>query len=197
MKYAMLGGTFNPIHIGHLCLAEQARVQFGFEKIIFVPTFLPPHKNIQPLTGEVRLQMIKKAISSNPYFCVDSCELERKGLSYTIDTIAYLQKKYSKGEKISLIMGDDLIDDFYLWKDANILADQVDIILAHRNFVEESDFFVSNKKKYPCRPLNNAILPICSSDIRRRLTQNESIRYLVSDSVYDYIVENNLYREEL
>ena len=191
MKIAILGGTFNPIHIGHLMLAEDVRKEFGYDKILFIPACVPPHKIYQACVSDAdRLEMIRLAISDNPYFDVDTCELERKGVSYTIDTIYDLESRYQDRieGKIGLIIGDDLLSGFESWHLADALALRVRLIVGRR-----LSSVLPMESKFPFSPLSNSILPISSSDIRNRIKNNKSWRYLVPDSVFQYINDRNLY----
>ena len=144
MKIAVLGGSFNPIHIGHLALADSVCVDKGYDKVIFIPTFIAPHKNfsdIENVTTEDRLNMVRLACESDSRFLVDSCEIDRGGTSYTFDTICFLEQKYKDvlDEKIGLIMGDDLLPGFHLWHKAEEIAKKCTLILAKRPQGEKTD----------------------------------------------------------
>ncbi len=187
MKAAIIGGTFNPIHIGHLFLAEEVLNEFDYDKVIFIPTNIPPHKTIiTKVTTEQRMEMVKSAIKPYDSFICDDCEIKRGGISYTIDTIDYIVKKY-KIEKIGYIIGDDLIEQFYTWKKAEEIANKVDLIIAHRLHKEEQNF------DYKHRYINNFILYISSSEIRNRILNNKTIKFLLTKNVLTYIKRNKLY----
>ena len=191
MKLAILGGTFNPVHIGHLMLAEDVRKEFGYDKILFIPACVPPHKVYNASVSDVdRLEMLRLATKDNPYFEVDDCELKRKGISYTIDTIYDLESRYQEKieGKIGLIIGDDLLTGFDSWHLAETLALRVRLIVGRRN-----SSVLPLESPFPFSPLSNSILPISSSDIRNRIKNNKSWRYLVPDSVFQYINDRNLY----
>lgn len=194
MRLAMLGGSFNPIHIGHLLLADEVCHRLGYDKVLFVPVNLPPHKELAGgATSQQRLEMVRLAIAGNRRFEVDTCELERGGISYTYDTISCLKEKYA-GQlegRIGLIMGDDLVDGFEEWGHYQELPELADIILARRICWDGTV-----RKEFPYRhlELDNGILPVSSSQIRRAGNGGGgSWRYLVPESVYCYIIQGNLY----
>lgn len=194
MRLAMLGGSFNPIHIGHLLLADEVCHRLGYDKVLFVPVNLPPHKELAGgATSQQRLEMVRLAIAGNRRFEVDTCELERGGISYTYDTISCLKEKYA-GQlegRIGLIMGDDLVEGFEEWGHYQELPELADIILARRICWDGTV-----RKEFPYRhlELDNGILPVSSSQIRRAGNgDGGSWRYLVPESVYCYIIQGNLY----
>lgn len=211
MKLAILGGSFNPIHLGHLMLASTAISQSAFDKVLFIPTFKPPHKKlVGGVSVQDRLSMLEQALLDYPNFEVETCELERKGSSYTIDTITYLNQKYAHvlEGKIGLIIGSDLVPDFHLWKNADMLAKKTDILLASRLAASASDNLDCPciEKKMPNTKdslfetfpyshiiMHNALLPISSAEIRQRIVNNQDWKSLVPQSVYQYISDRNLY----
>lgn len=216
MRIAILGGSFNPVHVGHLALADDVCKQCGYDKILFVPALNPPHKTMNmEVSAKKRIKMLRFAIKGNKHFAVEDCEIRRGGISYTIDTVLYLQKKYKKvlEGKIGLIMGQEIASEFYKWNQAEKLSSITDIIIAHRfcaKSAEDEKSFENKPKglytgnensdavfenfKYPHINLKNAILPISSKEIRERVSHNESFRYLVSNDVFQYIYNHNLYK---
>jgi nicotinate-nucleotide adenylyltransferase len=188
MKIGILGGTFNPVHIGHLILAEEAREKLGLDKIIFVPTALPPHKdnfNIAPASD--RFKMLKLATQGNKFFAVSDIEIKRQGRSYTIDTLKEFKKKYSQDE-LYFIIGSDLLKYLGEWKDLNEIIKMVKFVAATR-------------PGYPLEqiPQNIQTLAIRAVDVsgfevRGCVQENKSFGYLVPDKVFDYIKKRKLYK---
>ncbi|MFP4179803.1 MAG: nicotinate (nicotinamide) nucleotide adenylyltransferase [Spirochaetaceae bacterium] len=187
MKTVILGGTFNPVHIGHLYLAEEVKLSLNYERVIFIPAYIPAHKEPDHSTTAVqRLEMLRCAVF-NTDFVVDSCEIQRGGVSYTIDTIDQINENYNVTGKPGLVIGDDLVDGFQKWKEWETLIEKVDLIVAHRSYREEVSC------EFAHTYLNNLILPISSSDIRARVEKGLSFRYFVPESVFSYIEENKVY----
>lgn len=218
MKIAVFGGSFNPLHIGHAMLADKVIKELGYDKVLFVPAYAPPHKIIKDsVSSEARLEMLKAFCESegNGCFEVEPCEIERGGISYTCDTLEYLTKKY-KGiaeGKLAFIMGDEVASDFHKWKNPEIIANFADFIITHRypevTALEASlhdniptgeykrDFEVKfdlQKFGYPCTYLEEPLLPISSTEIRKKAAAGKSYRYLVPQAVYDYIESKGLYK---
>jgi nicotinate-nucleotide adenylyltransferase len=189
MKIAIIGGTFNPLHLGHLFLAEEVLCTLPFDKIVFIPAHIPAHK-AQPgdVSPEQRLEMVRLALALYKNFLVEDCEIKRGGISYTIDTIQYLKEKYSINEKPGLVIGDDLVHGFPSWKQADTLAQSTRLIIAHRVNRDKQSL------SYPHAYLDNLMLPLSSSDIRDRIRYNRAYRFLIPDTVYKYISENGLYK---
>lgn len=191
MKIALLGGSFNPPHIGHLALADAVQKQFGYDAIIFVPANISPFKqDALNIANDERINLLRLAIDGNDAFKLELCEIERGGVSYTIDTVRYIKQKYAKelSAPLGLIIGDDLVESFDKWKCANDLASEAQIIVARRTFLHKKIDFA-----YPHVQIQNALLPISSSDIRERIAHKKSYRYLLCKSVYEYIAKHNLY----
>lgn len=191
MRIAVLGGSFNPVHIGHLALADAARIDLGYDLVLFVPTFISPFKeNLVGPSASDRVAMLKLALEDLPWFKVELCELEREGVSYTIDTLQFLSLKYqAKLEgKLGFIIGDDLVSDFYRWKAPDLVAENADLILSRRPISQEQVVFPWKHLR-----LDNPELDISSSMIRSAIVSGKSWRYLVPPLVYQYIKNHNLY----
>lgn len=188
MKIGILGGTFNPIHLGHLILAEEAREKLNFDKIIFVPTFLPPHKALSDIAAAVdRYKMIKLAIKTNKNLAVSDIEIKRDGLSYTIDTVKELKKTYVKDE-LYFITGSDLLKYLNDWKDLSEIIKAVKLIVVTRPGypLERIPSYIST--------LAIRAVDISAFEIRQAIKEGNSFRYLVPEAVFNYIKKNNLYR---
>ncbi len=195
MKIGILGGTFNPVHIGHLILAEEVREKLGLDKIIFVPTALPPHKdslNIAP--AKDRLKMLKLATASNKFFAVSDIEIKRGGKSYTIDTVKEL-KKNNPRDSFYLIIGSDLITYFDGWKDIDQIAKAVTFVVATRPGypLEDIGSYVA-KQQVGVKTLAIRAVDVSGFEVRQCVAQNKSFGYLVTDKVFDYIKKRKLYK---
>lgn len=195
MRLAVLGGSYNPIHIGHLMLADAVALRYGYDTVAFVPAFLSPFKDGHSgCTAEDRLAMVKLAIADNPSFYCEPCEIQRQGVSYTIDTLKFLKKKFPQCEgKIGLIIGDDLLEGFSGWREAEHIPDYADIIVGNRIIDRYSTEQAASAGKVPHLRVDNALLPVSSSGIRAAIQEKKSWRYLVPSAVYSYIKEHKLY----
>jgi nicotinate-nucleotide adenylyltransferase len=188
MKIGILGGTFNPIHIGHLILAEEAREKLGLDKISFVPTFLPPHKeNADVAPAQERYAMIKLAIEGNAHFAVSDAEIKRNGRSYTIDTVREFKRLYPRDE-LFFITGSDLLTYLEEWKDLSEVITMV-------------KFVVATRPGYPLEKIPSYIktvairaVDISAFEIRKCIKEGKSFRYLLPDAVYAYIIKKKLYK---
>lgn len=188
MKIGILGGTFNPIHIGHLILAQEAMEKIGLDKIIFVPAYFPPHKDNADIAGAAsRLEMVKLAIKGNKYFIASDAEIKRDGRSYTIDTIKEFKKKYPNDE-LYFIIGSDLLKYLDEWKDLREIISMVKFIAATRPGYSLSEI-PSYIKTVAIRAVD-----ISGFEIRERVREGKSFRYLVPEEVYKYIVKEGLYK---
>lgn len=187
MRILVFGGSFNPVHLGHLILAEELREEFSYDLVLFVPSARPPHKAIASEPGpEERLRMIELAIEGNPAFAVDPCELARPGLSYTIDTLGQVLDLPGIEGKPGLVLGDDLVAGFSGWRDPEGISRIADIIVARRDGSHVD-------LAYPHRRASNRLIPLSSSEVRERLASGRSVRYLLPESVRRHIEERRLY----
>lgn len=188
LKLALLGGTFNPIHVGHLYIAEEVRASLGYDRVLFVPAFRPAHKDVpEGDVPELRLAMVRAAVAGNPAFMVEDCEIRRERTSYTMDTIEELRAKYRIDGRLGLIIGDDLAGGFHTWKNVDALLEAVRVIIAHRRSAERQSFPVE------CDHLDNVMVDVSSSDVRCRIRSGKAWRYLVPEPVRQFILRHGLY----
>ncbi len=194
MKIGIMGGTFNPIHYGHLICAEQVRDGLGYDKILFVPSARPPHKS-QPdmVSAEHRFQMVLLATEHNQYFEVSRIELDREGPSYTIQTVKTLRNRYNISTELAWIIGADSLIEYKIWKDFDGVLKQCTMIATTRPNYDMQ--LVPTEIRNRVKTFKITGIDISATEIRRRLKNNLSIQYLVPDSVAEYIKEHRLYRE--
>lgn len=189
MKLLVFGGSFNPLHLGHLAMAEEARVAFGYDAVVLVPAFRPPHKALDRDPGsEARLEMLKAVASGDPTLLVDDAELVRGGVSYTIDTVRGIAARTECDGKPGLLIGDDQAEAFAHWREPEAIAALADIVIAGRDSESLSDF------PWPHRRLGNSLFPVSSSLVRERVASGGAWRRLVPDAVRMLIEERGWYR---
>ncbi|HSV30905.1 MAG TPA: nicotinate-nucleotide adenylyltransferase [Atribacteraceae bacterium] len=193
-KKGIMGGTFDPIHHGHLVAAEEVRDFFHLEEVVFVPSARPPHKLNQHISDPIhRHLMCVLATISNPHFIVSSVEIERKGQSYSIETIRYFKKQWGGKTEIFFIAGADAFSQISTWNNSSSLLEVCTFVVTTRPgfmFSSLSDQFRENVKT-----IEVSALAISSSEIRRRVSRKETIKYLLPEAVEDYIYKNGLYCE--
>ena len=198
MRVGVLGGTFDPIHIGHLVSAEEAWVELKLERVVFIPAGLPPHKLDHVMSPvEHRLAMVELAIASNPHFAVSRIDIDRFGPCYTVDTIELLRDEWGPGVKIYFIMGSDSLLDILTWHNPRRL-----IRLCRFAVVSRPGYQVDLDELDALLPgvasrvhmLNAPQLAISSTDIQRRVREGLPIKYQVPKAVEDYIYQHKLYQ---
>ncbi|MDQ7092260.1 nicotinate-nucleotide adenylyltransferase [Desulfosporosinus sp. PR] len=198
-KLGIMGGTFDPIHYGHLVAAEMARSEFNLSKVLFIPTGIPPHKNRSDISaGELRLEMVKRAIQDNPDFTCSALEIERQGPSYTVDTLRILSRDWPEHE-LFFITGTDALREIFSWREAEEILTLIQFIGAARPGFDASDFLEQVQQEHPdslekIHYLEVPALAISSTDIRYRVKHCQPIRYLLPEPVRLFIQEHNLYR---
>lgn len=197
MRLAIMGGTFNPIHIGHLVCAEEAVAQYSLEQVLFMPTGFPPHKEIQGgANAEHRYLMAAIATAVNPRFEVSRYEIEKKQICYTVDTVRHFREKMP-GVELFFITGADSVLEILEWKDPSELLEMATLIAATR-----SGYPLDRLSKATGRFLKEnrvavmevPAIGVSSSMIRERVVSGRSIRYLVPDGVEQFINKERLYR---
>lgn len=197
LRLGVMGGTLDPIHYGHLVAAEAARVAFQLEKVLFVPNRLPPHKKDYRVSDpKHRYLMTILATITNPHFDVSRIELDRDGVSYTIDTLCALRREYGSLAELHFISGADAILDLLSWKNVDELLALCYFIAATRPGYELSGQLQKLQEKYPNRVFRVDVpaLAISSTDIRRRIREGMSIKYLLPETVEYYIYKHGLYK---
>jgi nicotinate-nucleotide adenylyltransferase len=199
-RVGIMGGTFDPIHFGHLVTAEAARWEFALEKVIFVPTGRPPHKKAYSVSElEARYQMTVLATSSNPYFEVSRIEIDRQGYSYTVDTIADFRRHYGPGTELYFITGADAILEIMTWKSVDRLLQECYFIAATRpgfqlQRLEETKPLLPVEGRHRIHLIEVPALAISSTDIRWRVQNKKPIKYLLPEAVEGYIRTKGLYQ---
>jgi nicotinate-nucleotide adenylyltransferase len=184
-KIGILGGTFDPIHHGHLILARDALEQLGLDSVIFIPAAIAPHKlGRKPTAAEIRLEMLRAAIEGEAQFCLDAMELERPAPSYTVDTMEALKARESDAEFVCLI-GEDNVAQLPTWHRFSDLSKMVQFAVLDRSGLQTTHPY----------PIIRRHLDISATDIRNRVAHGQSIRYLVPPAVGKVIRERQLYRE--
>lgn len=199
-KIGIMGGTFNPIHIGHLILAENAYEQFGLDQVLIMPSKNPPHKKNEDIVSDIhRSNMIRLAIKDNPNFLLSTTELEREGTTYTKDTLTYLVANHLDCEYYFIIGADSL---FHIenWMNPEIIFANATILAARRYHLSEDKILAQVNyliKKYNAniKVLDIPNIDLSSSMIRKRISDNKSIKYYLIKEEEEYIKQNNLYKK--
>lgn len=194
----IMGGTFDPIHLGHLITAEAVREQIPLDEVIFIPAALPPHKlERRVVPAAKRLFMTKLAIEGHPSFVLSDMELKRKGPSYSSDTLRALRRDYGEGADFYFITGADAASELYTWHDAAYILTVCQVVATTRQGAtldrETLARYFAPELLQRILPLETPAIGISSTDIRQRLKLGKSIRYLVPEAVADYIYKEGLY----
>ena len=199
VKVGIMGGTFDPIHLGHLETAEEVREIFALDEILFIPAARPPHKVSRLVTPEIhRLMMTYLATKSNEKFQVSPMEFLRDGLSYTLDTMNALKEKFGAATELFFIIGADSMADLSKWYKARELLSSAHFIATKRPGVEVNlaaltEFFGEESMSH-IHQVETLGLEISSTEIRERVRLGRSIKYLVPEVVEEYILKERLYK---
>ena len=197
-KYGIFGGSFNPIHYGHLMICEYIKEEMGLDKVIFIPTGNPPHKDLE-LSAEDRYEMVRLAISPNPDFEISDIETTRVKKSYTVDTIRELKKIY-KEEKLYFLIGLDSLFQLKTWMKIGDLSQEIEFVVAlrpgylDREEVNKEIDFLRENFGTKVNLIKTPLYEISSTDLRDRIREGKSLRYLIPKKVLDYIEESGFYK---
>jgi len=192
----LFGGTFDPIHLGHLITAQEVLTKCGLEKVIFVPSADPPHKEGRRLTrAEDRLRMVSSAIEHDSRFELSSIELERPGKSYTVDTLRQMRERLGPDVELCFIIGADNVPEMRTWKEPERIFDLAAVIVATRPGFEPHSVDVPFVERMTFIPTPE--IAISSTEIRLRVKRSQPIRYWVPSEVERYIEEKRLYAASL
>ena len=195
MKLCIFPGTFNPIHNGHIYMAEYVLKNFDIKKVVFIPSFIPPQKeDFKELTIH-RYRMVELAIKGNPNFEISDIEYRRQGKSYTYLTILELYKKYPINGKIKMIIGTDAFENLDTWYKSEKLRELVDfIVFVRKNDFDEKKYTLMQDKGYNFRFAQMQFNDISSTEIRKKIANGETIKGLVPEIQERYIIRNGLYK---
>jgi nicotinate-nucleotide adenylyltransferase len=196
VNIGVLGGTFDPIHIGHLVVAEEARVKLGFGEVLFVPAgqpWLKLDRNITP--ADHRVEMVRRAVADNPHFKLCTVEVERSGPSYTVDTLTMLGNQLGSEASLFFILGRDTLAELPSWKEPEKLVQLCRLVVAPRLGSKDLEHLETSLPGLLDKviQLDMPVIGISSSGIRQRMAQGLTIRYLVPPEVEKYITEQKIY----
>ena len=198
----LLGGTFDPIHYGHLVIAEEVRTALNLAEMVFVPAGHPPHKPGRIVTeARHRLTMLELAIASNPYFSISLVDLERPGPSYTVETLRLLRQQWGTRTAIHFVIGGDSLEDLLAWYDPTGILKQLAALVAVQRpgYEEAADYRDMLEARLPGIKQRLIIvqapqLDISATDLRRRVAEGRPIKYQTPEAVEHYIIEHGLYQ---
>lgn len=201
-RVGVLGGTFDPIHYGHLVIAEEVLFVLQLDEIVFVPAGQPPHKPGQIITpAEDRLAMVELAIATNPHFTISKVDLERPGPSYTVDTLRLLRQQWGAETEIYFIIGWDSLEELVTWYDPAGIVEQLTYLVAvmRPGHIEVPGYRERLEERLPgirqrLLTVRAPQLDISSSDLRLRVAEGRPIRYQTPDAVVQYIEQHELFQ---
>jgi nicotinate-nucleotide adenylyltransferase len=199
----LLGGTFDPIHYGHLVIAEEVRYVLHLDEMVFIPTGQPPHKPGRIVTAaQYRVAMLELAIASNPHFAISLIDVERSGPSYTVDTLRQLRKEWGTNTALYFVIGWDSLQELHTWHDSAGLLEQLTYLVAVRRpgYVEEPGYNELLEAQLPGIQQRLLVIPapqldISATDLRQRVAEGRPIKYQTPEAVEQYIAQHGLYRD--
>jgi nicotinate-nucleotide adenylyltransferase len=194
MKICIFGGTFDPPHLGHLLIAQTICEAEEFDKIIFVPALKNPLKSKEIASSiENRLKMLEIAVEGNPHFDISDNEIKRGGYSYSIDTIRYIKKEHNlKRDELYFLIGSDILKSFHNWREPSKILEECQVIVALR-----PGFKPSSVPNWILSAIQFANIPrfeLSATQIRKRWKEDKTIRYMVTQPVWEFINKNSLYQ---
>jgi nicotinate-nucleotide adenylyltransferase len=203
-RLVLFGGTFDPVHHGHLIVARAMAERLGLARIVLVPSASPPHKGEARASGTDRLAMLERAVAGEDLFEISDVELARPGPSYTFETLTELRRRRGPETRLVWVIGADMLSDLPAWRRAAEVLDQAEVLVAARPpWQERIEQILGGLKgeleerqieRLRAGVVATPLIDISSTDIRRRVRQGRSIRFLVPDAVREYILEHALYR---
>lgn len=199
----LLGGTFDPIHYGHLVIAEEVRYVLHLDEMVFIPTGQPPHKPGRIVTAaQYRVAMLELAIAANPHFAISLIDVERSGPSYTVDTLRQLRKEWGTNTALYFVIGWDSLQELHTWYDSAGILEQLTYLVAVRRpgYVEEPGFNELLEAQLPGIQQRLLVIPapqldISATDLRQRIAEGRPIKYQTPEAVERYIAQHGLYRD--
>ena len=205
MKIGILGGTFNPIHVGHLKIAQAAQKKLKLDQVLFVPAFRPPHRPLTALaSAKHRLEIVKLALGNHPRFLPSTVEIQRRGKSYSVDTLKRLRQMYKKGTRFFFLIGSDSLHELYSWKKIATLSKLCEFAVLTRAGFQTKGVTPKMLRLPPAvfRRVTRhflAIRPVkvSATQIRERARKGKPLRGLVPKKVAEYILKNKLYRKRV
>ena len=200
-RIGLLGGTFDPIHFGHLLLAVHSYEELDLDRVIFIPSRLPPHKSQPVAEAADRLEMVRLALADDERFLVCDCELGRAEPSYTIETVRQLQSSLGSDAHLFWLIGSDMAEDLPSWQKIGELVELIEIIVVGRAGQDQPDYSLLEPtltaeqiKRLRAQAIDLPLIDISSTQIRERIGAGQSVRYLLPRVVEEYITEHKLYR---
>ena len=200
MRMGIFGGTFDPVHLAHLVVAEQSREQAQLDQVWFLPSYRPPHKQGQAVAPfEKRVEMLSLAIAGHPTFQIETIEKDRPGLSFTADTLDTLQERNPEAE-LNLIIGADCLPELATWHDPLRIVERARLLVCARPHFEMwsleqlAQSLQTKPEKIRFRRIDLPLIELASRDLRKRIQEGKSLKYLVPHAVEVYLREKKLYQ---
>ena len=201
-RIGLIGGTFDPVHYGHLVIAEEVRFTCKLDDMVFVPAGQPPHKQGEVITpAHHRLAMLELAIASNAHFSISLVDMHRSGPSYTVETLQLLHQQWSQQAELYFVIGWDSLEEFHTWHDsAGILAELTYLVAVHRpGYTAEPEYMAAMEARLPLLKQRLLTIPapqleISATELRQRIAEGRPIKYQIPEAVEQYIVQYKLYQ---